>query len=250
MFHFIPIGITISDVRAGDPIEECPTVWVKERAVSVERAILDGDGDLVVILVWRELVALFGGRTRQHRRHAGAVVQHGLIACRPFARDVEAGGSSVDVEACHTQRMVVIPERGRAVVIRVLESGIARAPGRSIACCCLAGKELIPGAFGGVAHRSITGGRQVPCLGVAVALVAHAHRAVHMGDDGHGASVWFGSLGEGWARVAPCYAAGRVGPVQRRINGQQMGQVIAVCILQLVDPLDPYRPPGLRFDGK
>ena len=45
----------------GDAVEEGPGVGVEQRPVGVERAVLDRDGDLVVRLVRRELVALASG---------------------------------------------------------------------------------------------------------------------------------------------------------------------------------------------
>ena len=49
----------------------------------------------------------------------------------------------------------------------------------------LAGEEVVPGAFRRVARRDVARGRQVPGLRVAVALVADADRAVHVGHDRH-----------------------------------------------------------------
>ena len=46
----------------------------------------------------------------------------------------------------------------------------------------------------------------------------------------------------------PARAAGRVGPVQRRVDRQQVRQVVAVGIHQLVDPLDADGPLPLRLD--
>ena len=51
-------------------------------------------------------------------------------------------------------------------------------------------------------------------------------------------------------RVTPGGAAGRVGPVQRRVDRQQVGQVVAVGVDQVVDPLDPHRPVVLGLDGQ
>ena len=50
------------------------------------------------------------------------------------------------------------------------------------------------------------------------------------------------------ARVAPVDAAGRVRPVERRIDRQEVRQVVAVGVHQLVDPLDLDRAPELRLD--
>ena len=45
-------------------------------------------------------------------------------------------------------------------------------------------------------------------------------------------------------------AAGWVGPVQRGIYRQQVGQVVAAGVLEVVDPLDPHRPLPGRLDGE
>ena len=55
--------------------------------------------------------------------------------------------------------------------------------------CRLAGEEVVPGALGRITGRDVARGGQVPGLGVAVALVADAHRAVDVRDDRHRARV-------------------------------------------------------------
>ena len=60
--------VGVGDVRAGDPVEEGPGVGVEQRPVGVERAVLDGDRDLAVGLVGRELVVLAWRRPGQRRR--------------------------------------------------------------------------------------------------------------------------------------------------------------------------------------
>ena len=64
--------VGVGDVRAGEPVEERPGVGVEQRPVVVERAVLDGDGDLPVGLVGRELVVLAGRRPGERRRQSGA----------------------------------------------------------------------------------------------------------------------------------------------------------------------------------
>ena len=66
-----------------DAVEERAGVRVEERAVGVEGTVLDGDRDLVVGLVGRELVVRLGRRARQHRRRADAAVEHGIVARGP-----------------------------------------------------------------------------------------------------------------------------------------------------------------------
>ena len=137
--------------------------------------------------------------------------------------------------------------------VRVLEGGEAGPPRRrrSLAAA-LPCEEVVPGALGGVAGRDVVGRRQVPRLGVAVALVADADRAVHVGDHrAPGRCTRPGVVGERRARVAAGRAARRVGPVQRRVDRQQVRQVVAVGVLQVVDPLHPHRrvPPAPRWSA-
>ena len=68
----------------GDAVEERAGVGVEERAVGVERAVLDGDRDLVVRLVRRERVALAAAPGRA-ARPAWPVrrVEHSLVAGGP-----------------------------------------------------------------------------------------------------------------------------------------------------------------------
>ena len=93
---------------------------------------------------------------------------------------------------------------------------------------------------------------EVPRLGVAVALVADTNRAVHVRHDRHRAGVRPGRAVERRSHVASRDAAGRVGPVQRRIDGQQVGQERRARIgriePQLVDPLHAHRPLPLGLD--
>ena len=55
---------------------------------------------------------------------------------------------------------------------------------------------------------------------------------------------------KGRARIAACHAAGRVSPVQGRVNRQQVRQVVAIGIHEIIDPFDAHRPVCLRFDGQ
>ena len=91
--------VGVGDVRAGDPVEERARVRIEERPVGVERAILDGDRDLVVGLVGRELVVLLGRRARQHGGRPEPGVDHRVVAVGPAADEVEARRAGVDVRA-------------------------------------------------------------------------------------------------------------------------------------------------------
>jgi hypothetical protein len=66
--------VAVRDIRTGDPVEELAAVRVKERAIDVERAVLDRDRDLSVRLVGRELVPLARRRAGKHCRLAGSAV--------------------------------------------------------------------------------------------------------------------------------------------------------------------------------
>ena len=114
-----------------DPVEELAGVRVEEGAVRVERSVLDRDRDLVVGHARR--IAERRRRPRQHRRRglpAAAVEDH---VVGPAADDEEARRPGVDVEPGHPQRVVVVPERGGAVEVRVLERREARPPGLAVA---------------------------------------------------------------------------------------------------------------------
>ena len=178
-------------------VEERARVGVEERPVVVERAVLDRDRDLVVGLVGRELVAFPGRGAGQHGGRAEAAVEHGLVAGRAATDDVEAGRAGVHVQPRHAQRVVVVPDRRGAVVVRVLEDGEAGTPGRAETGCRLAREEVVPCALGGVVGRDVRRRGQVPRLGVAVALVADADGAVHVGHDRHRAGVRRGRPGFG-----------------------------------------------------
>src|SRR5215217_394837 len=121
----------------------------------------------------------------------------------------------------------------------VVEDREPLAPGDAELGLRLAGEEVVPGALGGVATGDVAGGGQEPGLGVAVALVADPGRAVQVGHDRHRTGVATRRGGERRPRVAAVDPAGRVGPVQGLIDGQQVRQVVAVDIHQLVDSLDP-----------
>ena len=73
------------------PSKNARRVRVEERAVGVERAVLDGDRDLVVGLVRAGTCRPpSGAGPGQHGRRAGAAVEHRLVACGAAADEVEA----------------------------------------------------------------------------------------------------------------------------------------------------------------
>ena len=106
---------------------------------------------------------------------------HRVVAGGPAADDVEAGGAGVHVQPRHAQRVVVVPDR-RGAVARS-GTGRWRSPGptaRRTSSHALRREEVVPGALARVAVGDVRRGRQVPGLGVAVALVADADGAVHV----------------------------------------------------------------------
>ena len=216
--------------------------------VIVERPILDGDGDLVVGLVRRELVVRLRRRPGEHGGRSGSAVEHGVVPVRATADEEEAGGAGVDVEPRHPECVIVVPDGRRPLIVGILGGREARPPRRAEPRGRLAGEELVPGALGRVADGDVTGSRQIPGLRVPVALVAHPDGAVHVRDHRHGAAVGARGLVEGGSRVAVLLASGWIRPVQRGVDRQQMGQVVALIVEQVVDPLDPHRPIPSRFD--
>jgi hypothetical protein len=71
---------------------------------------------------------------------------------------------------------------------------------------------------------------------------------MHVGDNGYRTGIPTGRASEGWTLVAAFGAARRVGPMQGRIDRQEVGQEVAVRIQQFIDPLDAHRgvPLGLN----
>ena len=114
----------------------------------------------------------------------------------------------------------------------------------------LALEEVVPGALRRVAGRDVARVRQIPRLGVAVALVADPDCAVDVGDDRHRTGVRAGRGRKGRARVTAVRAPGWVGPVQCWIHRQQVRQVVTIRVDQLVDPLDPDWAFPIRLDGE
>src|SRR5688572_6999577 len=116
--------------------------------------------------------------------------------------------------------MVVVPDSRSAVLVRILEYRIARSPGGAKAREGFVLEEVIPGPFLRIAGWNIARRGQVPCPCVAIALITHPNRAVDVRHDRNGAGV------AAWCDCnnGPCVsvrsAAGRVGPVKRRIDGQ------------------------------
>ena len=142
----------------------------------------------------------------------------------------------------------MVPVGRRAAAVRIVERCEACAPRRAELRRGLAGEELVPGALGGVPVRDVSGGREVPRLRVAVALVTDIGGAVNVGHDRHRTRVRVGRGREGRARIATSDAARRIRPVQRRVDGQEMGQEVPAVVDERVDPLHPHRTVEERLD--
>ena len=172
--------VAVGDVGPGEAVEERAAGRVEERAVGVEGAVLDRERDLVVLPSRR-----IAERRRRARQHAGPGRSRGTAA-----QEVEAGRPGVDVQPGHAQRVVVVPEGRRPLVVRVLEDG---RPGRPRPAPTAPGElrpERVVARCRSVAKPPgmLLRRRQVPGLGEAVALLGVC-AAVQVGDDRHRAGV-------------------------------------------------------------
>jgi len=73
---------------------------------------------------------------------------------------------------------------------------------------------------------------------------------VHVCDEWDGAGIRTGRERELRPRVASDDATGWVCPVQRLVNRKQVGQVVAVAVDQVVDPLYAYWPLPSGLDSQ
>ena len=226
------------------PSKNRARVGIEQRAVGIEGAVLDRDRDLVIRLVGRELVVLFGSRAGKHSLQTRAAVQHFVVSGRAAPDEIETGRARIDVQAGHPQRVVVVPEGRGAVLVRVLEGGPTGAPLGAEAVSRLGLEEIVPGAFRCETRGNIVRGRQIPRFGVAVALVTDANGTVNVRHDRDRAGVLrvlrFGivEVGQGdvglsreiRSSIAARHTAGWVGPVQRRIDRQDVRQEVSVGV--------------------
>ena len=162
----------------------------------------------------------------------------------------------------------MVPERRGGVVVRVLEGGLTGSPRHAEPRLGDGPEVLEPPSVVGIAVGDVGGVGQVPRLRVAVALLADAHRPVDVGHDRHRPGVCR-VLGLGVGELAgrhvgqalearrlvgplPAFrvrALLRVGPVQRGVDGQEVGQVAALGVGEPVHPGDAHRRPVLGLDG-
>ena len=138
----------------------------------------------------------------------------------------------------------MVPQRGGPLVVRVLEHGRAGLPGLALPGLGLLLELLVERAAGGVAGRDVVGRRQVPGLRIAVAVLGGVS-SVHVRHDRHGPGVGHPVHP---VRVGAARAAGRVGPVQRLVDGEEVRQVVTALVHQAVDPLHAHRPVLLGLD--
>ncbi len=236
------------------PLEECPVTGIEQLSVPVEGAVLDRDGyladrvpDRITGYVECEHTLACGrsGPGQCPVPFAGSVrtlrgIAHFTV---PAAQQPETGRAGIDVVAGHAQGMVVVPQGGCRLVIRIGEIGIAH-------CAVVGTADVIEQpAARGVPRRQVVGRRQPPGLRVAVAFRSDM-RTVYMGDDGHGTlvAVLVGSRAIGPGRPLPALLR-RVRPVHRLVDRQQMIEVVAVLIHQVVDPAHVDRGIRCSLDG-
>src|SRR4029453_1106032 len=128
--------------------------------------------------------------------------------------------------------MIVIPERGRSLIVQI--------DGRRGAWCPIyapRGRKfrtvvLVPSAGLGVSRWNVRGGGQIPRLRISIALV-RAVAAVQMRDDWHRTTVRLGIVPR---HIALRQAARWIGPMKRLIDRQQMRQEPAATVDQLIQP--------------
>mmetsp|Transcript_1205 Transcript_1205/g.4119 ORF Transcript_1205/g.4119 Transcript_1205/m.4119 type:complete len:480 (-) Transcript_1205:23-1462(-) len=215
-------------------LEEGAGRRVEELAVLVEGAIRDGNGDLFVLPPpWQEvgLLQAFarpGRWPREPARHEASLASV-LLADQP-----EACPPGVDVGAGDAQRVVVVPQRRRGLVVLVLKASHARLP-------VGLGAELVHQRTPLHEALQVARCRQPPCIRVAVAVRLRV-RSVDVHNHRHRPHVRLGQFGillvRGPAvRLAsgPLFARDlpRICPVQRLVDGHDVGDVVA------------GRPPGL-----
>lgn len=167
----------------GVSVEVSAVLGVVEGTVRVERTVLKGERDLVIASA--RCVADLGRRAWQAK-----AVFLGV------AEQIEPGKAGVHVHTRDAERVVVIPERARARVVRIEEQHRAWAD-------VLRGAEV--GALERVARGIVLRVRQPPRLGVHVTDCRRVP-AVKVRDNGNGARV---------RRRAHAHRVGRAGWIDR-----------------------------------
>jgi hypothetical protein len=103
---------------------------------------------------------------------------------------------------------------------------------------------VVPRAGPGKILRDVAGGRQIPRFGVAVAVVRHVS-AVQVRDDWNRTRVRRRIMA---VHVPAHRSSGRIRPVKCLVHWQQVRQVVAVGVDQLIDPFHARAPIRSRFD--
>ena len=142
----------------------------------------------------------------------------------------------------------MVPHRGRPLVVVVLKHRAAGRPRLAERPLRLRLEPAVVRSSPRVARRDVARMGQVPGLGEAVELLA-AVSAVEVRHDRHRPRV--GRVVAA-VPVATAGASGRVGPVKRLVDRQQVRSELAVWLDQLVYPLDPHwlAPPRLDRESR
>ena len=138
----------------------------------------------------------------------------------------------------------MVPHGRGALVVVVLKDRATRCPRLAQRPLCVCLEAPVDRAPPGVARWDVPGGGQVPRLGVSVAPVGGV-AAVEMSHDGDGARI--GRLIAA-VLVATLGAPGRIGPVQRLIDGEQVWAEVPARLDEAVDPLDAHRTAPVGLD--
>ena len=226
--------VVVRSVGPGEAVEEPARPRVEQRPVRVEGAVLDGERDLVVRRPRR--VTETRGRSGEYAARQVA---------RPVTEQVEPRRTGVHVEPGHAERVVVEPQGGRSLVVRVLEDGATRPP--PVTERGPVPEEGVERAVPREAGGDVVCPGQVPRLGVAVAVVEGV-AAVHVGDDRHRTAVRPRGASERGLRIPARRATRRVRPVQCRVHRKQVRPEVPVPVDQAVDPRHPHRAPVPRLD--
>ena len=210
-----PVGRQVVERRA--PVEEGPRVGVEQRPVGLERAVLDGEGEVL-------------GARRQPTPGPDVV--------GAALHDEQPGEPGVHVQPREPQRVVVVPEQRGPLVVVVVEHGRAGHGARAV--------ELVEArAPPGVARRDVERVGKHPRLGVPVA-VGRGVGTVDVGDERDRSTVGARRRRERRAGVG---RPRRVGPVQAGIHREEVGDEPAGRVHELVAPAHPDRDIGRGHDG-
>src|ERR1044071_2045446 len=109
--------------------------------------------------------------------------------------------------------MVMVPDGGGAVFIRILEDCESRPPCGAKPLSSFTCEIIVPCAFCGVTGRNAIGIRKIPGLGMSITFITHPNCTMHVSHNGNRASVQAGGFSKEWTFVAPSHSTGWVSPV-------------------------------------